>query len=287
MNVSVIIPVRDRWQSLSDTLRSLDHQSHLPFEVIVVDDGSAHSAPEYLRHSMTNCSLQILCQAALGIAAARNNGIAVAHGEMILFTDSDCVLKPNCIQETVRSAAVHHESVAFQLAFVPANDRLVWRVDGAGKRAKQRAVVTPSGHIRSLDTGGFAIRRAHIETNSPLFDVTHIRGEDTALLTALIAAGHLPRFVEDAQVEHRPIQKLGVYLFRQFRAGYRAAPARAELRAASSNALLNSRGRFAVLRTVWTTAPNCQTGTINLVAILICYLFELCGRLLYAIVRTR
>jgi N-acetylglucosaminyldiphosphoundecaprenol N-acetyl-beta-D-mannosaminyltransferase len=287
VNVSVIIPVRDRWQSLGDTLRSLAQQTHQAFEVIVVDDGSMCPPPESLQYSLTRCPLRIIRQSAMGIAAARNSGIGIARGEMILFTDSDCVLEPNCILEVVRCAADNQESVAFQLAFVPARDRLVWRVDGVGKNAKQKAVCTSSGHIKSLDTAGFAIRRTYVETTSPLFDVTHIRGEDTALLTTLIANGHLPRFVAGAHVEHRPVQGIVTYLFRHFQAGYRSAPARAQLRA-SSNALLDNRGRSDVLRTACATARNYQMGVVSIIFVLLaCYLFELCGRLLYAIMGMR
>lgn len=286
VNVSVVIPVRDRWQSLGHTLRSLDQQAHRPFEVVVVDDGSAHPPPESLRHCMGVCPLHLLRQSSMGIAAARNRGIGIASGDMILFTDSDCVLESNCILEVVKCAADHCEDVAFQLAFVPASGRLVWRVDSVAKSAKQKVLRTSSGHIRYLDTGGFAVRRAYVETTSAFFDVSHIRGSDTALLGKLITDGHMPRFVDSAHIEHRPVHGLGGYLVKQFHSGYRTSPARFRLRA-SSDVLLKSRGRTAVLRAAWTIARNYRMGVSNFFILLVCYIFELCGRLLYTIVGIR
>ncbi len=286
VNVSVVIPVRDRWQSLGHTLRSLDQQAHRPFEVVVVDDGSTHSPPESLRHCMRVCPVHFLRQSAMGIAAARNSGIGIARGDMILFTDSDCVFESNCILEVVKCAADHREDVAFQLAFVPARGRLVWHVDGVTKRAKQKVLRTSSGHIRYLDTGGFAVRRAYVKTASAFFDVRHIRGSDTALLGTLITDGHLPRFVDSAHIEHRPVHGLGRYLVKQLQSGYRSSPARSRLRV-SSDVLLKNRGRIAVLRAAWTTARNYQMGAFNFFILLVCYIVELCGRLLYTIVGIR
>lgn len=286
MNVSVVIPVRDRWHSLGHTLRSLDQQAHPPFEVVVVDDGSALPPPENLRQCMKTCRLHLFRQSSLGIAAARNRGIEISRGDLILFTDSDCILEPNCILEVVKSALNHGKDVAFQMAFVPPIGCLVWRADGIAKSAKQQVLGISSGYIKYLDTAGFAVRRKYVESNYPLFDVAHIRGSDTALLSRLMADGQIPRFVDAAHIEHRPVQGMGANLLKQLRSGYYASPARESLRS-STDVLLPRRGRAAVIVAAWTIAHNHGTGVSSFLYLALSYAVEICGRGLNRIVGMR
>jgi glycosyltransferase involved in cell wall biosynthesis len=89
--VSVVIPVYNGARYLRAALESVFAQTYRSFEVIVVDDGSiddsgkiAQSFPEvhYIR------------QENQGVAAARNNGIAVARGEFFAFLDQDDLWTP-------------------------------------------------------------------------------------------------------------------------------------------------------------------------------------------------
>lgn len=286
MDVSVVIPVRNRWDMLFDTLGSLKQQSHQPLEVIVVDDGSTLSMPQKVRQVFDGDRIKIINQGQQGISAARNAGISAARGDMILFIDSDCVLHKFCIQETIRSADIKVTDVAFQLAFLPATGSLVWRIDGLGKNAKQQVLRLPSGYTRYLDTGGFAIRRTYAENNRMLFDVAHLRGEDTALLCKLIGDGHMPRFVDTAFVEHRPSQSCVPYVFKQFISGYQSSPARAALKKQAC-ALLQIRGRMAVLLSALRTSRERDMGILPLILLLVSYFSEISGRLVYALIGMR
>lgn len=286
MSVSIVIPVRDRWNALVDCLRSLANQDPPPLEVIVVDDGSTQPMPKVLSQWNPPFALRFVKQSPLGIAASRNTGIHLAAGQLIVLTDSDCVFRPDCLLELHKSAVNHAEDAAFQLAFVPGKKHLVWCCDGLALNAKQHNLRTGSGHIRYLDTAGFAIRRAYVERNSPLFNVADIRGSDTSLLARLYTEGLLPRFVESAHVEHRRVDALAWYLLRHLSIGYRTSPARARLRA-STNVLLKGARRAGVLHTAWINARNCHMRFLAFFLILIAYTLELCGRIFYKAVGMR
>lgn len=91
--ISIVIATRNRPRQLARCLEAcsrLDYPRER-FEVIVVDDGSTVSlecvVTEY-RHRM---NLQFLRQPNTGPAQARNVGIAMATGELLAFTDDDCM----------------------------------------------------------------------------------------------------------------------------------------------------------------------------------------------------
>lgn len=286
MSVSIIVPVRDRWNALVDCLRSLANQDPPPLEVIVVDDGSTQPIPEVLRQWNPPFALRFVKQSPLGIAAARNTGIQLAAGQLIILTDSDCVFRPNCLRELLKSAVDHPKDMAFQFQFVLEDKCLVWCIDSLAKDAKQQNLKTPSGQIRYLDTGGIAIRRAYVESACPLFNVADTRGADTSLLARLYMEGLLPRFVQSAHVEHRPVDALAWYLLKHFNIGYRDSPARTRLRA-STNVLLKGARRAGVLHTAWINAWKCRMGFLAFFLLLIAYTLELCGRISYKAVGMR
>lgn len=285
LSVSVIIPVRDRWGEIGETLRSLKVQSRAPAEVILVDDGSRQPAPEDLRGLMAPVPLRVIRQPPLGIPAARNAGLRTAAGDLVLFTDSDCVLKPDCLQRLMEAAAAYTDDAGFQLAFAPEGERAVHAIDGLVKRSKQDALITPTGHVRYVDTGGFAIRQDFARNAGELFPVRDVRGSDTGALCQLIAEGQLPRLVQKAEIEHRPNLPLMKYVTRHFLTAYRSGPAWQRMREASLP--LEHRDRLGLVRVVWGRARDWRMGVLAVVVMLLSKSFEMLGRVGYLAVGMR
>jgi glycosyltransferase involved in cell wall biosynthesis len=98
--VSVIIPVYNDSQRLLKCLAALEAQSYPPdcYEVIVIDNGSdenVEAAVQHFRHVRTGL------ETVPGSYAARNKGIAMAHGSVIAFTDSDSIPGPDWLAKGV------------------------------------------------------------------------------------------------------------------------------------------------------------------------------------------
>jgi len=87
VDVSVIIPSRDRCHQLQQALASIHAQSAAPREIIVVDDGSVDGTADMLRREHPDVIL--LCQSHAGVSAARNRGIIHSTGEWIALLDDD------------------------------------------------------------------------------------------------------------------------------------------------------------------------------------------------------
>jgi glycosyltransferase involved in cell wall biosynthesis len=200
---SIIIPVYNDWKPLEECLQSLARQSNAPgFEVILVDDGSTETAPEYIRSAGQGHPLTVIEQAHAGIPAARNRGIRAAKGEVLLFVDADCRLLADCLAalSSVIASAPQHD--CFQLRLVGNCSTLVGRAEHLRLLSFQSYMLQPDGYIRYLNTAGFAIRRERADISDGVFEPAALRAEDTLLLAHLIQDGELPLFVPNAVVEH-------------------------------------------------------------------------------------
>lgn len=85
--ISVIIPVYNGAAFLADAIASVRVQTYRPIELIVVDDGSTDQTAQVVQ--ALGADLCYLYQPNQGPAAARNQGLALAQGELIAFLDAD------------------------------------------------------------------------------------------------------------------------------------------------------------------------------------------------------
>lgn len=201
--LSILIPVYNDWRPLQECLQSLAGQTNPPsFEVIVVDDGSAEPAPEFIRSWNSHYPLRLIQQSHAGIPRARNLGIENSKGEVLVFVDADCKAESNCLAALGAAIAHSPEEDYFQLRLAGSGDNLVRRAERLRLLTFQEYMLRSDGHIRYLNTAGFAIRLSKAKRETDLFDPVAVRGEDTLLLAHLMQAGKLPLFVPTAIVEH-------------------------------------------------------------------------------------
>ena len=98
--ISVIIPVWNVEEYLSDCLESILVQKEYVYEIICIDDYSHDSSGQILRDYQKYYPdlITIISQHHIGLSAARNRGLKIARGEYIYFMDSDDILKPNAFE---------------------------------------------------------------------------------------------------------------------------------------------------------------------------------------------
>lgn len=97
--ISIIIPVLNAGSHINDCVSSLTNQSFPKdkYEIIIVDNGSKDDTIDRLVQYIGH--ITILREPKKGSYAARNTGIKIAKGEIIAFTDSDCVADKNWLKE--------------------------------------------------------------------------------------------------------------------------------------------------------------------------------------------
>jgi len=108
MDISVIIPIKNRAHLIIETLDSILNQTLLPKEIIIVDDCSTDDLKQVLLPYFDKIIL--VKSEGHGPGAARNTGLKIATGKAIQFFDSDDVMTPNKLE--VQAALLNDNSKA-------------------------------------------------------------------------------------------------------------------------------------------------------------------------------
>ena len=199
LTISVVIPTFNRVDLLAKQLDALANQTcpNEYFEIIVVNDGSTDSTESFLANWKSKQTNHVVInQLNAGPAKARNAGVAAAKSEFIAFTDDDCIVSSNWIDE-IRFAFRQYPVIALQ-----------------GRTTTDRSKRTPLTHqIENLNyrlltvTCNAAVRKSAFDAVggfSTAFPFAH--NEDTELSWKLCEQGET-RFIPSMHVFHPPILK--------------------------------------------------------------------------------
>ena len=98
MKYSVIIPVYNRPDEVSELLASIAAQPFRDFEILIVEDGSSIKCEDIVNQYAGKLDIKYLCKENGGPAMARNYAAERAKGEYLLILDSDTVLPEGYFQ---------------------------------------------------------------------------------------------------------------------------------------------------------------------------------------------
>ena len=195
--VSVVVPVHNGAATIESCLAGLFAQDYPAglFEILIVDNRSSdESAAVVARYPVTLLSESGI----LTSYAARNRGIAHAGGEIVAFTDADCIPAHDWLRLLL--AALEHESVAAAVGTVedapPASlcEEFTARVKPFAR--------PPHAGLKTLLTGNVAVRRAALEAVG-YFDERLPTGGDVDLGWRLQKSGFTVSDAPRACVAHR------------------------------------------------------------------------------------
>jgi glycosyltransferase involved in cell wall biosynthesis len=196
-SVSVVIPTRDRAGLLSAALDALSTQEGAPqFEVVVVDDASSDETATLVRRRATSTPFPLVLlrqQQCHGPAAARNRGWRATEGDVVCFTDDDCVPQPSWL--ATLTAGLGDADLAQGCTAPNPDQRWRW-----GPFSHTVEVKTEAG---LYETCNMAYRRSILEATGG-FDESFVfpYGEDAELAWRAKAAGARSVFVPEAVVHH-------------------------------------------------------------------------------------
>lgn len=151
MDLSVIVPTYNQAPLLRECLRTLQQQTLSPetFEIVVVDDGSTDETPEVIQRAGGRVR-GIRPGANRGRSAARNAGVEQARGDLIVFVDSDVVVRPDFLSWHLHMHQRHGAGILSRGPVV-----LVPNVESAAVARVPRVAASPA----YLDTANAGVER--------------------------------------------------------------------------------------------------------------------------------
>lgn len=201
--VTVIVPTKDRGPLLSRCLESLRTQTY-PSELVqllVVDNGSETDLTEWV-----GPRVELAREPRPGSYAARNHGIRQATGEVLAFTDSDCVPHRNWIERGVQ-ALWKADAVAgdVRFAFTQPHCPSAFEVYDSLTAITQQYFVEQEGFGA---TANFFVWRRVVNQLGP-FEEDTFSGGDLEWGQRLQRHGLTLRFAPDVVVQHPARSRFG------------------------------------------------------------------------------
>lgn len=107
--VSIIIPVKNAESTIRKCLNSILRLDYPSYEIIVIDDGSTDTTPKILSEYK---NIKTVTTGGIGPSRARNMAVKEAKGEFIAFTDADCVINVNWLNELLSGFKIFPDAAA-------------------------------------------------------------------------------------------------------------------------------------------------------------------------------
>ena len=149
VDVSVVIPTRNRRSLLSRALACALAQRGVTVQVIVVCDGCTDDTEQFLAGIGDPRLLVVSHETARGVATARNTGTALATGSFVAYLDDDDVWAPDKLARQVEAMGALHGwscsgAVVVDEALRPGRPERTWASGDVADEGLQRNVV-PGG----------------------------------------------------------------------------------------------------------------------------------------------
>jgi len=210
--ISVVIPAHHASEDLGACLEALQRQTvpREQYEIIVVNDGPVDAAVEAIADHQ---GATFLSQPQRGAAAARNLGAKHAQGEILLFTDADCIPESNWIEAMIapfadqETAGVCGVVRTHQTGPIPRFIQLEYDY--------RYRNIARHNQIDFVNTGTAGYRR-QVFMDSGGFREELLGAEDAELSFRLANEGHRMVFAPEAIVYHSHPESIWEYARRKY-----------------------------------------------------------------------
>ena len=160
MLVSIILPVYNAEDFLEVAIESVLGQSFEDFELIAIDDGSTDSSLQILKEFARNDNrIRLITRENRGLIATLNQGILLAHGDLVARMDADDICEPQRLEFQVEFLSNNPEVVCVgtQIQLIDINEREIMymqmpldheAIDGANYSSRSHGIVHPTALMR-------------------------------------------------------------------------------------------------------------------------------------------
>lgn len=203
LKVSIVIPVYNEEKMLPlclDSLMNLDYPKEL-LEIIIVDNNSTDLSASIIK----KYPVKYLLEKRKGASAARNTGISQANGEIVAFTDADCVVDKDWIKNLVKGFKNANTGCCAGKTISYKPDTLIeklfeWLFEDQPKWGINHFEDYFVGRV--FATCNLACRKKFIDEIGA-FDETLLASEDVDLVWRINLKGYQINYLDDPVVSHK------------------------------------------------------------------------------------
>lgn len=215
MEFSVIVPFHNAEGYIgrcAEALLGLDYPRDR-YEILMVDNNSSDGSAEIVKR---HPGIRLLSERRPGAYAARNRGLREAQGEVIAFTDADCVPRADWLRVVERAMQAQSAGIVLGRRGFPGRSRMVRALEAY--EAAKAAYVFSQGRRQCFFayTNNMAVRRTLIEEAGPFVETD--RGGDVVFIQRVIErfSTGVVRFLDSMVVEHLEITSVWQWYRKMF-----------------------------------------------------------------------
>lgn len=222
-SVSVIIPTRNRCDSLRELLDSIIPQLGTLDELVIVDNNSSDDTKKtvsYISKSNKTLRVRYLLEEKVGYVFPYNAGLKSALNSWVIVVDDDCVVDPDWlsgVKECIRkekpdvilgSSQTYYANNLYSLTMY------LFDFDWKSQYIEKKKIL--DGQI--LDSKNIAYNKRFLDKNKLSYDLTVIAAQDYDLGTEIIQNGGKGVFCPDMIVAHKDPTDFISFFKKRFRA---------------------------------------------------------------------
>lgn len=218
MKFSIIVPVFNTSAHLErclEALRAVEYPSS-QFEILVVDNNSTDRCPEILACAP---DIRVFRESKQGSYAARNRAVREARGELLAFTDSDCMPLPDWLRAMEASFRDPRCHIVLGPRLSESRGRLVRLIAEYETKKCERICRSNAPELYRGFTNNMGVRRSAYDRFGPFMEIP--RGADT-IFTRTVAHGlgcEAVCFDKTLRVVHAELESLAAYYTKMYTYG--------------------------------------------------------------------
>lgn len=209
--ISVIICTYNGTATLRPCLESLQKLSYADYEVLLIDDGSSEDIASIAADFP---AVRYLRQNHAGLSAARNLGMREARGEILAYTDDDCLVDEDWLRH-IAAGFDAPQWVACGGPNIPPAPRNQAETIVAAAPGAPAHVMLNDAEAEHLPGCNLAIRKTALEAIGGFRVGYRTAGDDVDVCWRLREAGGRLRFMPGAMVWHHRRRSFSAYLRQQ------------------------------------------------------------------------
>ena len=207
IKVSVIVPFFNSERYIKRCVEGILRQSYPRenYEILMIDNNSTDASAETVRRYP---GIRLLSETKQGSYAARNRGLQEAKGEIIAFTDADCVPSHNWLHRIVTALGTPELRIVLGRRRFGENSFLLSMLAAYDHEKNQYVFNSGKKELYYGHTNNMAMRKQLFEDLGPFME--RVRGADTILVrqTVNTYSCQVVQYCPEIEVWHMEIDNL-------------------------------------------------------------------------------